>query len=122
MEEGAKRRVPATVMLAVVMHETRCSSKIGYPRTGCDVGIGQIHIRDCESPEVGRMLDRRRNLAAMARILSWSRSICTGRLIGAPPCKETVWAAYNWRSPNWRRRVKILIRRIEDGVRGVPQT
>jgi hypothetical protein len=107
-----RHRIPPQVLLAVVMAETRCSYRVGRPRRGCDVGLAQIHIADCRSPEMGRLMQRRPNLFEAARILARSRTVCTGRLSHTRQCSESVWALYNWHSRAWRRKVKRWIARL----------
>ena len=111
-----RHNVPERLLLAVVMSETRCRNRVSK-RTydgGVDVGYAQIHVVDPRSNDVRRYLDPRHGLEQSARILSWSRGVCTGRGKNWRGCKRTIWALYNYRSKTWWPRVRGYLEAMSD--------
>ena len=112
---AARHGVPQDLLIAVVLSESRCTSRVARPPAGgCDVGYAQVHLEVCLPSRVRELLEPGPNLARAARVLSWSRRACSGRLRRHRRCKATVWALYNWHSSTWwpqvRGRLEVLHR------------
>jgi hypothetical protein len=113
--------VPEGLLAAVVLAETGGRVVVargrGKGRRGCDVGIAQIHVPDCDEKRVKSLLYVRKNLFQAARILHLGRGVCE-RHPGLWYCKRGWWwARYNPGSRRWARRVWKTwqdIRRVAD--------
>lgn len=101
--------IPEGLLVAVVTAETRGRNVVAYGRgkgkRGCDVGVAQIHVRDCNPERVRKLLDVRTNLTAATQILLWSRNFCEKRL-SDKRCRGSLWGRYNPGSPTWWPKVR----------------
>ena len=115
MRQEQSYSLPPGMLLSVILAESGgrpsvIATGVGRGKRGCDVGVAQIHVRDCLPGRVAEMLDVEKNIEEAALILSRSRAVCGLRKIKC--CADSRWCLYNSGSRKWGPRVHRIHRRL----------
>lgn len=98
---GSSHGLPDGLLESVVRVESRGHRwAVGFHKHGCDIGLGQIHMRGCPVMSAVWLFGPRVNLRRAAQILRWSERACRRRP-GRVGCSQCRWGRYNPGSVGW---------------------
>lgn len=114
----ARYDLPAGLLLAVCLHETRGRSVVVRESRGrCSAGPCQVLAPDCDRARLQRLLVLSVNVDLAARVLVRARETCR-RHPGWRCCRDHWVGAYNGGSRGYARRVLAVWRRLMWRPRG----